>query len=401
MGLRPKMNRNRIDGNVKVISSCPLVDLHNNLEDLPSAIHWLDGCEKLLYKACQSFPCMHEAMIDPSPLWQPETCSVDARSGAALAPLARDAGFGNALDVLGQGGLMAIPTETVYGLAADATNGEAVARIFAAKERPSFNPLISHLPSLPAAERHGHFNADARLLAERFWPGPLTLVVPKQAQSAIADLTSAGLETVALRVPDAPLMRALSHALGRPLAAPSANRSGRVSPTLASHVVEELSGRVDLIADLGPCPVGVESSVVLCVDGLPATLLRPGGLATGDLDAALGRPLARAGSDDEAPASPGMLASHYAPSIPVRLNASEIEQGEALLAFGPVLPDHAERASATLNLSRRGDMLEAAQNLFAHLRALDREGVRAIAVAPVPSEGLGEAINDRLRRAAT
>ena len=302
--------------------------------------------------------------------------------------------------LLAEGGLVAVPTETVYGLAADATNPAAVARIFAAKDRPSFNPLISHLPSLEAAKDHGLFNDAALRLAEAFWPGPLTLVVPRHPSSPIADLTSAGLDTVALRVPDAPLMRALAHQLGKPLAAPSANRSGRVSPTLASHVAEELSGRIDLIADQGACRVGVESSVVLCADGHPVTLLRPGGLATEDLERVLGTPLQRAGTDDQTPSSPGMLSAHYAPTVPVRLKATRIEAGEAVLAFGPDLPDGADKAVTLLNLSPSGDSFEAAQKLFASLRALDRDDVRGIAVVPIPNAGLGEAINDRLKRAA-
>jgi L-threonylcarbamoyladenylate synthase len=309
-------------------------------------------------------------------------------------------GFQQAIDCLDNGGLMAVPTETVYGLAADATNSAAVAGIFAAKNRPSFNPLISHLPSLDAAQRYGEFNEDALRLAKTFWPGPLTIVVPKLSESPIADLVSAGLETVALRVPDAPLMRALSHALERPLAAPSANRSGRVSPTSAAHVTEELDGRIDVIADLGSCSVGVESSVVFCAPGQPVTLLRPGGLSSQAIEECLGKPLSRAGSDDEAPSSPGMLTSHYAPSCPVRLNATSIHEGEALLAFGSDLPTGAEHASSILNLSETGNDLEAAQNLFAGLRQLDKDGANSIAVAPIPNDGLGEAINDRLQRAA-
>lgn len=333
-------------------------------------------------------------------LWQPNACEINLDTGEAEEATAIDAYFEAARSCLAEGGLVAIPTETVYGLAADATNAEAVAGIFAAKNRPSFNPLISHLPSLAAAEEHGLFNEAARLLATHFWPGPLTLVVPKQPGSAIADLTSAGLETVALRVPDAPLMRALAYALGRPLAAPSANRSGRISPTEAAHVIEELEGRIDMVADLGPCRVGVESSVVFCGGDHAPTLLRPGGISAEDLEAVLGHPLARAGTDDHSPASPGMLTSHYAPSIPVRLNATEINAGDALLSFGPDLPAHAERAIAHLSLSLGGDSVEAAKNLFAALRSLDRPDIKAIAVAPISNDGLGEAINDRLKRAA-
>ncbi|PLW78427.1 L-threonylcarbamoyladenylate synthase [Cohaesibacter celericrescens] len=339
-------------------------------------------------------------MSPNTPVWPPKSCDIDSETGAATEAFARDYGFVGARDILANGGLLALPTETVYGLAADATNAKAVAKIFAAKDRPSFNPLISHVPSLEAAQRHGIFNDDALTLARQFWPGPLTLVVPKRADSPIADLTSAGLDTVALRVPDAPLMRALSHALDKPLAAPSANRSGRVSPTTAAHVREELAGRLDLIADLGPCKVGVESSVVLCSDRVPATLLRPGGLSTDVLEQALGRPLLRAGTDDNTPRSPGMLTSHYAPSVPVRLNAEDVKDGEALLAFGPDMPTGADGAVKVLNLSPKGDSFEAAQHLFAFLRELDMEGVQTIAVAPISNDGLGEAINDRLQRAA-
>lgn len=339
-------------------------------------------------------------MIKETQIWHPQLCLIDPATGAALDSLARDEGFGAVRDCLDDGGLVAIPTETVYGLAADATNQQAVAGIFAAKDRPSFNPLISHLPNLEAAQRHGLFNQEALDLAQAFWPGPLTLVVPRLPDSPIADLTSAGLDTVALRVPDAPLMRALSAAIDKPLAAPSANRSGRVSPTSAQHVLEELSGRIDYIADLGPCRVGVESTVILCTNTAPVTLLRPGGIATEEIEDLLHRPLARAGSNDHTPASPGMLTSHYAPSIPVRLNASAIEEGEALLAFGPDLPKYAADAVAVINLSETGDDMEAAQKLFAALRALDRDDVAAIAVAPIPNIGLGEAINDRLKRAA-
>ncbi|MCV6575379.1 MAG: L-threonylcarbamoyladenylate synthase [Cohaesibacter sp.] len=329
--------------------------------------------------------------------WSPPRIEIDPATGSLKASID---GFAQAVETLGDGGLVAVPTETVYGLAADACNGAAVAGIFAAKNRPSFNPLISHVPSLEVAQQHGYFNEQALALAKVFWPGPLTLVVPKRPDSPIADLVSAGLETIALRVPDAPLMRALSHALDRPLAAPSANRSGRVSPTCAAHVREELDGRIDLIADLGACSVGVESSVIFCVSGQPVTLLRPGGLSSEAIERLIGSSLLRAGADDQSPASPGMLTSHYAPSCPVRLNAHSVQPGEALLAFGPDLPDGADQAVAMINLSEGGDDLEAAQALFAGLRALDQKHVSRIAVAPIADQGLGEAINDRLRRAA-
>nr|WP_320143077.1 L-threonylcarbamoyladenylate synthase [uncultured Cohaesibacter sp.] len=339
-------------------------------------------------------------MTRPAAQWQPLYSDINPKTGAPGASLAKDPGFLRASRILAGGGLVAVPTETVYGLAADATNAEAVASIYQAKNRPSFNPLISHLPSLEAARQHGQFNDDALKLAQTFWPGPMTLVVKKLGESPIADLTSAGLDTVALRVPDSALMRSLAFATGKPLAAPSANRSGRVSPTTAAHVAEELADRIDMIADTGACRVGVESSVVLCVDGAPATLLRPGGISAAQLEAVLGRSLARAGTDDSAPSSPGMMTSHYAPSVAVRLNATDLREGEALLAFGPDLPAHSDRAVEIVNLSQTGDSFEAAQKLFASLRALDRPDVTCIAVAPISNEGLGEAINDRLKRAA-
>ena len=340
------------------------------------------------------------AMTRPAAQWQPLYSDINPKTGAPGAALAKDPGFLRASRILAGGGLVAVPTETVYGLAADATNAEAVASIYQAKNRPSFNPLISHLPSLEVARQHGQFNDDALKLAQAFWPGPMTLVVKKLDESPIADLTSAGLDTVALRVPDSALMRSLAFATGKPLAAPSANRSGRVSPTTAAHVAEELADRIDMIADTGACRVGVESSVILCVDGAPATLLRPGGISAAQLEAVLGRSLARAGTDDSAPSSPGMMTSHYAPSVAVRLNATDLREGEALLAFGPDLPAHADRAVEIVNLSQTGDSFEAAQKLFASLRALDRPDVTCIAVAPISNEGLGEAINDRLKRAA-
>lgn len=301
---------------------------------------------------------------------------------------------------LAAGALVILPTETVYGLAADATNGEAVARLYAAKGRPSFNPLISHVADRRMAEVHGVLDGTAGRLADAFWPGPLTLVVPRRAGSAISDLTTAGLDTVALRLPDAPVARDIAARLGRPFAAPSANRSGRVSPTTAEAAIEELGPAVAMVIDAGPCRVGLESTIVACV-GADPVLLRPGGVTRAAIEAAAGRPLARPdGADPARPQAPGMLASHYAPRAAVRLDAAEVAPGEALLMFGPHPPAGADRAVAALNLSASGDLVEAAANLFAHLRALDATGAAAIAVAPVPDEGLGEAINDRLRRAA-
>jgi L-threonylcarbamoyladenylate synthase len=294
---------------------------------------------------------------------------------------------------LAAGGLVAFPTETVYGLGADAGNGEAVARLYAAKGRPSFNPLIAHVGSVDAARRLGRFDAAAERLAAAFWPGPLTLVLPKQPDCSVADLALAGLDSVAVRVPSHPIARALIAAFDGPVVAPSANRSGHVSPTSAAHVLADLRGRIDMVIDAGPCAVGLESTIVACLD--EPTLLRPGGLPREEIECVLGRALVAAPSEDTAPLAPGMLTSHYAPKAKLRLDADAPEPGEALLAFGP-----APAAAVMLNLSPRGDLIEAAANLFSHLRALDTSGVQRIAVMKVPHEGLGEAINDRLKRAA-
>jgi L-threonylcarbamoyladenylate synthase len=295
---------------------------------------------------------------------------------------------------LGQGGLVAFPTETVYGLGADAGNGEAIARLYAAKGRPAFNPLIVHVASLDAAYRLAQFDASAQALATAFWPGPLTLVLPKRPDCGVADLALAGLDSVAVRLPAHPVAQALLTAFNRPVVAPSANRSGHVSPTSAAHVLNDLRGRIDLVIDAGACAVGVESTIVSCL-GEP-TLLRPGGLARENIEGVLGRALAVAPVADDAPPAPGMLASHYAPKARLRLEALVPHSDEALLAFGPA----PAFAGMTLNLSPRGDLIEAAANLFSHLRALDASGAKTIAVMKVPHEGLGEAINDRLARAA-
>jgi L-threonylcarbamoyladenylate synthase len=300
---------------------------------------------------------------------------------------------------LGSGGLVAFPTETVYGLGADATDGDAIARLYVAKGRPAFNPLIAHVPDLVAARRLARFDAAAERLAAAFWPGPLTLVLPKAESCPVAELATAGLDTIAVRVPDSPVAQAILTAFGKPIVAPSANRSGHVSPTTATHVLADLGGRIDLIVDGGPTPVGLESTIVACC-GAP-TLLRPGGHAREELEQALGHALAEPPTGRaDAPAAPGMLASHYAPVARLRLNAAEVQAGEALLAFGPDLPHGADTAAVVLNLSATGDLVEAAANLFAHLRALDRAGIAGIAVMPIPLQGLGEAINDRLLRAA-
>ncbi len=309
----------------------------------------------------------------------------------------------DAARVLAAGGLVAFPTETVYGLGADATNGQAVARLYEAKGRPAFNPLIAHVLDLAAARRLARFDAEAARLAEAFWPGPLTLVLPKAAGCPVAELATAGLDTIAVRVPDHGVAREILAAFGKPVVAPSANRSGHVSPTRAEHVEADLGGRIDLIVDGGPTPVGVESTIVACL-GEPM-LLRPGGLPRAAIERALGRKLAApapaAGRGVKGPPAPGMLAAHYAPRTRLRLDTRRVAPGEALLAFGAAPAEGAEHAKSTLNLSPRGDLVEAAANLFAHLRTLDAAGASAIAVMPIPGEGLGEAINDRLRRAAT
>jgi L-threonylcarbamoyladenylate synthase len=327
-------------------------------------------------------------MIEEKKTFATRTVKADA---GAIAAAAR---------VLGDGGLVAFPTETVYGLGADATNGTAVARLYAAKGRPAFNPLIVHVADTGAARRLARFSDDAARLAAAFWPGPLTLVLPKTDDCPVAELATAGLDTVAVRMPDHPVARALIVAFGRPVVAPSANRSGHVSPTSAAHVETDLGGRIDLIVDGGATTVGVESTIVACLSGR-AALLRPGGVPRAAIEKVLSGPIGDAADTrPEAPAAPGMLASHYAPHTRLRLDAHTLAPGEALLAFGPELPRGATQATTMVNLSPTGDLVEAAANLFAHLRALDKAGARTIAVMPVPREGLGEAINDRLRRAA-
>jgi L-threonylcarbamoyladenylate synthase len=295
------------------------------------------------------------------------------------------------------GELVAFPTETVYGLGGDATNDAAVARIYAVKDRPRFNPLIVHVPGLVEAERLAIFDQPARTAAQRFWPGPLSLVLARRRDSGLSLLASAGLDTVALRVPVHPVAQALLSAARRPIAAPSANRSGRVSATTAEHVAGEFGDAVGTILDAGPCPVGVESTVLDLTGERPA-LLRPGGVPLEALSAVFGAIAVPAAESESAPHSPGRLESHYAPCLPLRLEATEARPGEALLAFGPRAPPG---FAAVLCLSRSGDLAEAAANLFAMLRGLDRpREFAAIAVMPIPEEGLGRAVNDRLRRAA-
>lgn len=292
------------------------------------------------------------------------------------------------------GELVAIPTETVYGLAADATNGEAVARIYSLKSRPQFNPLIVHVADIGTAERYVEWTDEAEILAKAYWPGPLTFVLKRRADSPISDLVSAGGDTIAIRCPVHPIAHQLLAAWGGGIAAPSANRSGRVSPTTAQHVRDEFGDSL-LVIDGGPSDVGIESTVVDLSGERPA-ILRPGSITRDMIDRLVG-PLGGSGQTTSAPRAPGQLESHYAPSIPVRLHATEVQPGEALLAFGPTV---LASTTAILNLSPTGNLLEAAANLFAMLRALDKPQHAAIAVMPIPMEGVGEAINDRLRRAA-
>lgn len=301
------------------------------------------------------------------------------------------AGVAQAASLLAAGQLVAFPTETVYGLGGDARSDLAVAQIFAAKGRPSFNPLIVHLPDIAAVERIATLGPRARDLAQAFWPGPLTLVLPLRDGAGISPLVTAGLPTVAVRVPAHPLAQALLRAFGGPIAAPSANPSGRISPTRADHVLQGLSGRIAAVLDGGPCAVGLESTIVLA-DPNP-TLLRPGGIPLEALEARLGQPLT-IGGDGEKPTSPGQLASHYAPEAVLRLNATSAAPGEILVGFGPV--------KGALTLSATGDLVEAAARLFHALREADALAgpTGRIAFAPVPETGLGLAINDRLRRAA-
>ena len=305
-----------------------------------------------------------------------------------------EAGIAAAARMLRAGALVAFGTETVYGLGADATQPEAVAAIFAAKGRPRFNPLICHYESAEAAFGDVVADARARLVAAALWPGPLTLVLPRRPDCRIALLTGAGLDTQAVRVPAHATARALFRAVGRPVAGPSANPSGQVSPTTAAHVLAGLGGRIAAVLDSGPCAVGVESTV-LDLSQRQAVLLRPGGATVEAIEALIG-PVVRGPAPGSALRGPGMLASHYAPSLPVRLDARDVSAQEGLLAFGPPLPG----AGAVFQLSARGDTTEAAARLFEGLRALDRPGLTGIAAMPIPLAGLGLAIADRLSRAA-
>jgi L-threonylcarbamoyladenylate synthase len=320
--------------------------------------------------------------------------------GRATERLGPDAaGLARAAELLAAGRLVAFPTETVYGLGADGRDDAAVARLYAAKERPRFNPLIAHLADVGAARREGVFDAAAEALAAAFWPGPLTLVLPAAPTCSVCHLARAGLDSVALRVPSHELARPLLQAAGFPVVAPSANRSGRISPTEAAHVLSELDGRIDAVVEGGPTRVGIESTIVSCLGPVPM-LLRPGGVAREAIEAVLRAPLAAPGPSGAKPVAPGALASHYAPHALVRLEADAIQPGEAALLFGAAQPPGLEGAVTALNLSPAGDLAEAAAHLFGHLRRLDASGAKTIAVAPIPAHGLGEGINDRLQRAA-
>jgi L-threonylcarbamoyladenylate synthase len=337
------------------------------------------------------------------------TTQVLAANKAAIAAAAR---------VLAQGSLVAFPTETVYGLGADAENGEAVARLYDAKGRPSFNPLITHVADIAAAQRLAVFITAAERLAEKFWPGPLTLVLRKRNLCRVAELATAGLDTIALRVPSHPIAQRILAEFGRPVVAPSANRSGHVSPTTAAHVLSDLRGRIELIVDGGATPMGLESTIIACL-GEPA-LLRAGALTRAEIEQVVNLPSPSPNAEDiarsrrragygkgvqppaeaEALIAPGQMSSHYAPHARLRLDAREVGSNEALLAFGSSHIEGADSAVMTLNLSPRGDLIEAAANFFSYLRALDASAAATIAVMPVPRTGLGEAINDRLARAA-
>ena len=309
-----------------------------------------------------------------------------------LAPEA--ANIAVAAAALKAGRLIAFPTETVYGLGGDATNDNAVAAIFEAKSRPAINPLIIHVSDRTMAEQLGQFDDRARRLSERHWPGPLTIVLPRQRECPVSLLATAGLDTLALRLARHPVAAALLRSFAGPIAAPSANPSGRISPTTAAHVAESLGDKPAAILDGGPSTIGLESTIV-DLSGARPRLLRPGGLPVEEIEALIG-PLA-ASDAGERPRAPGMLASHYAPCLPLRLNVRTVESSDALLAFGP---RPLAGAGTSLNLSLAGDVREAAANLFAYLRRLDASGARAIAVMPIPAHGLGQAINDRLCRAA-
>lgn len=309
-----------------------------------------------------------------------------------------DRAIERACAVLAEGEPVAIPTETVYGLAADATNPDAISRIYEMKGRPRFNPLISHVSDMAMAEAHVRFDPISRQMAQAFWPGPLTLVLPQRADSTVHPLASAGLDTLGIRMPDGFSRRVIGR-FGRPLAAPSANTSGKISPTSAAHVEADLGGKLKLILDAGPAEIGLESTIIK-VDGDIIRLLRPGGLDAADIERLLGRPVDRPQTAGATIEAPGMLASHYAPGAAVRLDAADVRPGEALVRFGGGRIRGEEQATLVLDLSPTGNLREAAANLFDYMKRADASGATTIAFAPIPSEGLGEAIIDRLQRAA-
>lgn len=305
----------------------------------------------------------------------------------------------SAIELLSSRKPIAIPTETVYGLAADATNADAITSIYTTKGRPQFNPLICHMADMDMAERYGEFDSISKKLAEHFWPGALTIVVPLKPDSGIHKLATAGLETVGIRVPKGFAAKLIGE-FDKPLAAPSANSSGKISPTTAEHVQADLGEKIELILDNGACDVGVESTIVKS-DGEDVYLLRPGGVSANEIEAVIGKPLLRLdnGSDHKIEA-PGMLTSHYAPNATMRLNVTSVQSDETLITFGNLNIDDESNAKAVFNLSAKGDLSEAAHNLFDMLIEADKTGATMIAVAPIPDDGLGEAINDRLTRAA-
>ena len=311
------------------------------------------------------------------------------------------AGLEQAGALLRKGGLVAFPTETVYGLGADATQATAIAALYAAKGRPQFNPLISHVATLDQARAEGILNASALKLAERFWPGPLTLVVPRHPAGQVCDLACAGLASIGLRLPSHPIARYLIEKAGRPIAAPSANRSGHISPTTPDHVWDDLNTRIDAVLEGFASPVGVESTIIACLDDSPV-MLRHGGITREMIADCLGYDISDSHqtADTTKPLAPGMLDSHYAPNAKVRLGAITVSAGEAVLLFGADKPAGILEETIRLNLSPRGDLTEAAANLYAYLRRLDRHDITGIAVMPIPDNDLGAAINDRLRRAA-
>ncbi|MBZ7920694.1 threonylcarbamoyl-AMP synthase [Ensifer adhaerens] len=309
-----------------------------------------------------------------------------------------DRAIDRACAVLAEGEPVAIPTETVYGLAADATNPDAISRIYEMKGRPRFNPLISHVSDVAMAETHVRFDPLSRRLAKAFWPGPLTLILPQRPESTVHALASAGLDTLGIRMPDGFSRRVIAR-FGRPLAAPSANTSGKISPTSAAHVDADLGQKLKLILDAGPAQIGLESTIIK-VDGDEIRLLRPGGLDAAEIERLLDRPVIRAETAGATIEAPGMLASHYAPGAAVRLEATDVRAGEALIRFGGGRVLGEEQAAVVLDLSPTGNLREAAANLFDYMKRADASGAATIAFGPIPSEGLGEAIIDRLQRAA-